>query len=285
MSFFSNLFGKQKCSFCGNEVSVLKRDSLINKEGYICKECLRKCSCLIKPGKFTKEELDNHIKYMEKQNELFEKAFEPAEKTRFMCVETGIEFADSLAMFTYISRESKKKIYKELFRYDQIKDYEPYMINNTAQDGKKYKEVGVKIKLNCYFDPSDKQFENNRSYHPYVYELIIPRHKNVDEFSNDPMLNYLDKLFGRYEDTSLVGSIKSSLAGTNKKRQQTKVAVEGIKTLGSLAKTKITNKEEDKEKLENNLDKFKNDSMNLISGNRSTYTKIANEVEDKIINK
>ena len=185
MGIFSNLFKKQECSFCGNEVSVIKRDALINKEGYICKECSKKCSALIKVGRFSKIQLDDHIEYMEKQNELFEKAFEPAKKERFMCVETGVEFADEIAMFTYISPITKKKEYKELFRYDQIKDYEPYMVNNTNQEGKKYSEVGVKIKLNCSFDPSNRQFEGNRSYHPYVSEIIVPnvRYSNLFEFS------------------------------------------------------------------------------------------------------
>lgn len=281
MGLFSNLFKKQACSFCGNEVGVLKRDALLNKEGYICKDCSKKCSALVKLGRFTKEELEEHMKYMEKQNELFEEAFVPCEKERFMCVETGVEFADEIAMFTFISPATKKKLNKELFRYDQIKDYEPYMINNSNQDGKKYSEVGVKIKLNCSFEPSDRNFKDNRSYHPYVSEIIVPRHKNVDDFSNDPMIKYLDKLFGRYEDTSLVGGIKSSLIGTNKERKQMKVAAEGLKALGSLAKSKVTGKEEDASKAKENMDVLKNDALDLATGNRGTYTKIANEIEKK----
>ena len=280
MGFFSNLFGKQVCSFCKSEVGPLKRDALVNKTGYICKDCLSECSSLIKPGRFTKEELEEHIKYMEKQNELFEKAFMPAKKEKFMCVETGVEFADEIAMFTFISPASKKRINKEVFRYDQIKDYEPYMINNSSKEGKKYSEVGIKIKLNCSFEPSDRKFKENRSYHPYVDEIKVPRHKNVDDFSNDPMMKYLDKLFGRYEDTSLVGGIKSSLVGTNKERAQMKVAAEGLKALGSLAKSKMTGK--DKDAAKENMETLKNDALDLATGNRASYTKIANEVEKKI---
>lgn len=285
MGLFSNLFGKKECSFCGNEVSVLKRDALVNKEGYICKECSKKCSSLVNLGRFTKSQLEEHMKYMEKQNELYEKVFNPiSNKEKFKCVETGVEFADEIAMFAYVSPKANKKDYKELFRYDQIKSYEPYMINNNSQDGKKYSEVGVKIKLNCSFDPSNKQFENNRSYHPYVEEIVVPRHKNVDDFSNDPMIKYLDKLFGKYEDTSLVGGIKSKLVGTNKERQQMKVASEGLKALGSLAKSKISGKEEDLAKAKANGEKFKDSALDLATGNRATYTKIANEVEEKIFN-
>lgn len=286
MGFFSNLFGKKECSFCGTPVGVLKRDALVNKEGFICKECSKKCSCLVKLGRFTKAGIEEHMKYMERQNELYEKAFMPVEnKQRFMCVETGVEFADEIAMFTYHSPKANKKIYKELFRYDQIKEYEPYTINNTNQDGKKYSEVGVKIKLYCSFEPSEQQFANSKNYHPYVEEIIVPRHKNVDDFYNDPLIKYLDKLFGKYEDTSLVGGIKSSLIGTNKERQQMKVAGEGLKALGSLAKSKITGKEEDAEKAKENAETLKNDALDLATGNRATYTKIADKVEKKYLDK
>ena len=285
MGLFSNLFGKKECSFCGNQVGVLKRDALVNKEGYICKECSKKCSCSINLGRFTKSQLEEHMKYMEKQNELYEKAFVPvSDKQRFMCVETGIEFADEIAMFTYHSPKANKKVYKELFRYDQIRDYEPYKIANTNSEGKKYSEVGVKIFLNCSFDPCDSQFSSNRSYHPYVSELVIPRHKNVDDFNNDPLIKYLDKLFGKYEDTSLVGGIKSSLIGTNKERQQMKVAGEGLKALGSLAKSKITGKEEDALKAKEKTEILKNDALDLATGNRASYTKIADKVEKKVFN-
>lgn len=285
MGFFSNLFGKKECSFCHNQVGVLKRDALVNKTGFICKDCSKQCSALINLGRFTKEEIDEHIKYMQDQNKLYEQAFEPvADKQRFVCVETGVEFADEIAMFRYISPKANKKTYKELFRYDQIKSYEPYTVNNTSQDGKKYSEVGVIIKLNCSFEPADKQFAGNRSFHPYVSEIKVPRHKNVDSFDSDLLIDYLDKLFGRYEDRSVLGGIKSSLIGTNKERQQMKVASEGLKALGSLAKSKITGNEQDAENAQNNLTNFKDDALDLATGNKASYTKTANAVEEKILN-
>ena len=288
IGFLSNLFSKKECSFCGTQVSALKRDALVNKEGYICKECSKKCSALVKVGRMTKEQVLEHIKYMEEQQKLFEEAFEPIDKSkkqRFVCVETGVEFADEIAMFRYISPAANKRINHELFRYDQIKNYEPYTINNNSQDGKKYSEVGIRIILNCSFTPDNKDKVGNRSYHPYVEEIKVPRHKNVDDFYNDPMMAYLDKLFGRYEDTSLVGGIKSSLIGTNKEREQMKVAAEGLKALGSIAKSKKTGKEEDASAARKNVEKLKNDALDLATGNRATYTKIANSVEKKILGK
>ena len=283
------LFSKEECAFCSNKVGFLKRKKLVNNEGYICKSCEMKCSALINVGRFTKEQILEHIKYMERQNKIYEDAFEDVskdKKQRFMCIETGVEFLDEIAMFRFVSPACNKRDNKELFRYDQIKSYEPYFVQNTnSQAGKKYSEVGIKIKLYCSFTPDNKDFIENRSYHPYVEEIKVPRHKNVDDFNNDPMMKYLDKLFGRYEDTSLVGSIKSSLIGTNKEREQMKVATEGLKALGSLAKSKMTGNEEDKEKLEENLNTFKNDAADLVTGNRLTYTKVANDVEDQIFKK
>ena len=288
MGFFSNLFSKQECSFCGNQVGVLGRDSLVNKEGYICKECLKKCSSLVKIGRFTKAQVEEHMKYMENQNKIYEEAFEgidKKDKQRFMCIETGVEFADQIAMFRYVSPAANKKIYNELFRYDQIKSYETYTVENTnTQGGEKYSEVGIVIKLFTSWGVGNEQFKGNRSYHPYVEEIKVPRHKNVNSYTSDPMIDYLDKLFGRYEDRSLIGGIKSSFVGTNKERQQMKVASEGLKALGSLAKAKITGNEEDAQKANDNMDALKNDAANLVTGNRTTYTRIANDVEDHILN-
>ena len=283
------LFSKEDCAFCDNKVGFLGRKKLVNGEGYICKECEKKCSSLINVGRFTKKDIEEHMQYMERQDKLYNEAFEPIDKKnkeRFMCVETGVEFADEIAMFRFVSPAANKKVYKELFRYDQIKNYEPYTVANTnSQGGRKYSEVGIVIYLYNSWTPDAKQFVGNRSYHPYVEEIKVPRHKNVDDFLNDPMMKYLDKLFGRYEDTSLVGGIKSSLIGTNKERQQMKVAAEGLKALGSLAKSKMTKDADDEENAKAKMEALKNDAADLVTGNRTTYTRIANDVEDQILGK
>ena len=160
------------------------------------------------------------------------------------------------------------------------------MIENTNNQGeKKYSEVGIIIKLFTSWGVGNEQFKGSRGYHPYVEEIKVPRHKNVDSYTSDPMIDYLDKLFGRYEDNSLIGGIKSSFIGTNKERQQMKVASEGLKALGSFAKSKITGNEDDVEKAKENLNTLKNDAADLATGNRITYTRIANDVEDRILNK
>ena len=97
------------------------------------------------------------------------------------------------------------------------------------------------------------------------------------------MIDYLDKLFGRYEDNSLVGGIKSSFIGTNKERQQIKVASEGLAALGNLAKSKITGNEEDAAKAADSMATLKEDALDMATHNRSSLAKTANEVEDRIL--
>ena len=109
------LFSKEECVCCGNKVGFFSRKRLVNKEGYICKDCEKKCSPLVNVGRFTKKDIEEHIKYMENQNKLFEEKFEKIEKDkkqRFVCVETGVEFADEIAMFRYLSPQANKKVYR-----------------------------------------------------------------------------------------------------------------------------------------------------------------------------
>ena len=198
------LFSKEECSFCEKKVGFLGRKIIANKEGYICKECEKKCSALINVSHFTKAELRKHMDYMEKQNKIYEEKFETIDKKdrkRFVCISTGIEFADDIEMFTYISPETNKKVYKELFKYDQIKSYEPYFKENkSSQNGKKYYEVGMVIYLNCsrpeFGEVHRKDIIYGRNVHPYVSEIKVPTKRDTDN-KNDYMSlkNQLDKIF------------------------------------------------------------------------------------------
>ena len=62
-----------------------------------------------------------------------------------------------------------------------------------------------------------------------------------------------------------------------------KVAVEGVKALGNLAKAKITGSENDSEKAQDSLNTLKNDAADFATHNRVSLTKIANDVEDRIL--
>jgi len=288
MGFFSELFSKQTCCFCDKQVGALSRKKLKDKN-FICKECEKNCSAFLDPCRFDTEYIKQHIEYMKKQDILYKKEFETLDKkkrARFVHEGYyGLEFADDIAMFEVIDPKAKKRNYKELFRYDQIKDYEIYAKPNTSTgDGqKKYSEVGIKIKMNCKIGMNgvgNSEIENRLS-HPYVEELNILCARNTDN-SNDSTwaIEHLNKIFGRASGT-VFGSIKESFTGTGHERQGYKAGADALKALGSLAKSKVTGNEEDAQKAKEKMEQAVDSGFAFMSENRSKYTQIANEVEKR----
>lgn len=278
------LFSKEKCEFCGKEAGMLGRKKLSDKK-YICKDCEKNCSAFMEPSRFDTEYLRTHMEYMRKENELYQKVFEPLskeQKDRFIHEGFyGIVFADEIAMFEIIDPKADKKNYKELFRYDQIKDYEVYKKENTAEGGKKYSEVGVKIKMNCRIGPTSVGMSDveKKLSHPYVQEIDILCEKNTDNTSNTSLIiGHLNKIFGRASNT-VVGAIKESIMGTEHERQGYKAGADALKAFGSFAKAKMSGNEEDAEKAKENINTAVESGFAYASENRSTYTKIADEVE------
>ena len=70
MDWLKGTFGKQTCAFCGNEVGMLKRTKIKNKE-FICNDCKRTCSRFIQVYRMTKDELLGHMEYMKRQEKLY----------------------------------------------------------------------------------------------------------------------------------------------------------------------------------------------------------------------
>lgn len=287
MGFLSNLFSKQTCAFCEKEVGALGRKKL--KDGnYICKECEKNCSAFIDPSRFDTEYIKKHMEYMKKQDILYKKEFETLDKKQKERIVRegyyGIVFADDIAMFEVVDPKASKRNYKELFRYDQIKDYEIYAKpNNSTEDGKKYSEVGVKIKMNCKIgmDAVGMSDIEKRLAHPYVEEFNILCERNTDhESGTNLIIGHLNKIFGRASGT-VFGSIKESIVGTEHERQGYKAGADALKALGSMAKSKITGNEEDAEKAKEKFEQAQESGFAYLSENRSKYTKIANEVEKR----
>lgn len=132
------LFSKEECCFCNQNVGILSRKKIRDKK-YICKDCEKNCSAFIDVSKFDSEYIKQHFEYMKKQDKLYKQEFEPLskeEKLRTFYQFNGIVFADSIAMFEVITPKTEKKNYKELFRYDQIKDYDIYTVLNNTENGK-----------------------------------------------------------------------------------------------------------------------------------------------------
>ena len=176
------LFSKEECCFCNQKVGMLSRKKLRDKK-YICKDCEKNCSAFIDVSKFDSEYVKQHFEYMKKQNELYKKEFASIPKEEKIFAEyqfNGLVFADSIAMFEVITSKTEKKNYKELFRYDQIKDYDIYTILNNQEGGKKYSEVGVKIEFYCKegINSVGMTEQEKAMAHPYVETIKIYYGKN-----------------------------------------------------------------------------------------------------------
>ena len=281
------LFSKEKCEFCGKEAGMLGRKKLSDKK-FICKDCEKNCSAFLEPSRFDTEYLTQHMEYMKKQDELYKKEFEPLskeQKDRFVHEGYyGIVFADEIAMFEVIDPKANKKNYKELFRYDHIKDYEVYKKENmSSEGGKKYSEVGVKIKMNCQIGPESAGMSDieKKLSHPYVSEFNILCEKNTDSTSSTSLIiGHLNKIFGRGSDT-VFGSIKESFTGTEHERQGYKAGADVLKAFGSFAKAKMSGSEEDAEVAKEKMNTAVESGFAYVSENRSKYTQIADAVQKR----
>lgn len=285
--FFSDLFSKQNCVFCEQQVGALSRKKLKDKT-YICKECEKNCSAYIDVSKFDNGFISNHIEYMKKQNILYEKEVAPLDKSkkeRFVSGWDGIIFVDSIGMFEVISPKYNKKNVKELFRYDQIQDFNYYNVENTStgEGQKKYSESGIEIIFRCPIDENgwtNNQVNGGR-LHPYVPKIRIPFEKNTDDANCGGLAKaHLNKLFGRASE-SLLGSIKEDFTGTGKERAQFKAGVDSVKALGNLAKAAIRKDAEGLDDAKNEMKNVATDMFNATFNFGARYTSIADEAEKR----
>lgn len=291
MGFFSNLFSKQKCELCSKEVGALSRTKL-KDDTYICSDCRKNTSAFINIQRCTIDGVKKHIDYMKKQNEFYEQQFATLpdkEVVRFVRIGyAGIVFADSLAMFEIINADTKKKNYKELFRYDQIKDFEVYAKENTgtAENQKKYAETGVRIIMDSAADIGNfsANEEEKKRLHPYATEFILPIARNVDYKDGGIVKNHLNKIFGRPDET-LFGSIKEKFTGTAHERAGYQAANDAVSALASLAKGKVSGNEQDMEIAKQKMNSAINSGMAYASENRTEYAKIADEAERNLMGK
>ena len=281
------LFSKEECCFCNQKVGMLSRKKLRDKK-YICKDCEKNCSAFIDVSKFDSEYIKQHFEYMKKQDKLYKQEFVPLskeEKLRTFYQFNGIVFADSIAMFEVITPKTEKKNYKELFRYDQIKDYDIYTILNNQEGGKKYSEIGVVIKLKCKIGINSVGMseQEKESAHPYVETIKINYGKNIDSDSwVKDAINHLDEIFlkePRFK--SFAKGVKESFAGTETEKRNMKQGAETLKALGSLAKAKMTGNEENMETAKANMKDTLANIANLATGNMLKYKEIADAAEKR----
>lgn len=280
------LFSKETCYFCNKDVGMLGRKKL-HDSNFICKDCEKNCSAFLEVSRFSVDFLQNNMEYMKKQDELYKKAFETLDKNDKIKIIGeafyGVVFADTIAMFEVINPIATKKNYKELFRYDQIKNYSIYTIPGGE---KKYSEVGVEIELNCKIglESSALTEGEKKISHPYCEKLRIVCAKNTDdenEIHANQVVRHLNELYGKASDT-VIGSIKESFTGTAKQKQEFNTAMSALKGLKGFAISKATDDEQEKKEAQEDMSKALQDVADLATDNVSKFTRIANEVEQRV---
>lgn len=275
--WFKKKFGKQTCAFCGQEVGMLKRDKIKNDE-FICNDCRRTCSQYIQVYRYTKDQLLDHMEYMKQQGKLVE-SISGLKGKRFP--DSGrqfIIFYDEIGMFRVYNSYKSSEYPIELFRYDQVAKYEPYLVETEPAEGgkeKEFKEGGVKITL-VGEQTNLSQLPKGLRAHPYVTGEITISIDKDNMIYVDNLIRHFDKIFGVNDDTKGLFQIGPT--------KQQKREGEALKAMGSMF-GEVIKAAKNGEVPEDAADKV-TDAMNKVddaaTGGLARYSRLADEAEEKI---
>ena len=290
--FFKNIFGKKTCAFCGGECGMLNRTKIKGDE-YICGKCDDMCSFHIQKYRFTKDELAGHMEYMKRSDRIYKEVILPniqkPERYPSATSRQGIEFFDDFGMFRIIdsSKDNKENYPKELFRYDQVASYEPYIEESeeTDENGKTKKvfgEGGIKITLVGGRDDTTTMRKGLRA-HPYITEEITVCFATNDR-EKENYLKYAENaiwhfnhIFGVNDDSKGLFSFGMS----TKEKRDLKAAVAFTKNAFDAVKVAKNGGEITDEKKAEIME-----NMNAIddaqTGGLAVYTRAADSAEAKI---
>lgn len=288
--FFKNIFGKKVCAFCGGECGMMNRTKIKGDE-YICGKCDDMCSAHIKKYRFTSDELRSHMEYMKRTDRLYNEvlAISNDRPDRYPSAtrRQGIEFYDSYGMFRIIDgdRDCNERYPKELFRYDQVADYEIYIEERDAEEPGKpkvFEEGGIKIRLVGAADDITK-LRPGMLAHPYITdEIKVCFAKNERE--REDYFKYADNVIFHFNRIFAVGDDSKGLFsfGMSKKEKRdllgavamTKTAIEAVKVASS--DEEIT--DEKKTEIEKNL----NTIDDAQTGGLAEYSRRADAAEAKV---
>lgn len=279
-------FKKQSCNFCDQAVGVFSRQKLTDG-AYICKGCQRECSAFVDLSLFDQADVAAHIGYMERQDKIVKQVFEPANPEKISGLEP-VFFADNIAMFRVQTSDSSKRDYQEVFRYDQIKSYEVFATEsrnvNPDNLGDKilYDYVGIKLVLYCdnpkLFLTGSPDTDGAGTKHPWVKELEIKVISNISEKEVDVAERKVRDLIEKFDEIFGVPKrrgIFSSLQPRNKNQiiSAAELADGFFKAVQSMSKGTSAS---------GGLELSQNALIDLISQNRSKYTRLADSAEQKI---
>ena len=289
--FFKNIFGKKTCTFCGGECGMLNRTKIKGDE-YICGKCDDMCSFHIQKYRFTKDELAGHMEYMKRSDRIYKEVALAGERPQRYPSATprqGIEFFDDIGMFRIIdgSKDGKEQYPKELFRYDQVSSYEPYIEESEeeTENGKKeivFAEGGIKITLVGGRDDTTTMRKGLRA-HPYITEEITVCFATNDREKENYLkyaenaIRHFDYIFGVNDDRKGLFSFGMS----TKEKRDLKAAVAFTKTAFDAVKVAKDGGEISEEKKAEIMG-----NMNAIddaqTGGLAEYTRRADAAEAKI---
>ena len=291
--FFKNMFKKQTCAFCGSECGVMSRTKIKGDE-YICSTCDDKCSRFIRKGRFTKDQLLGHMEYMKRSDRIYKEVIEPNDKSTINDILPhptkieGIHFFDDYGMFRicHASRDRKPEYPVELFRYDQVAGYEPYLDEREpSEPGKpmEFGECGIKLTLVGGLDVPD-EIRKGAQGHPYITDPIkVPYAKSASDKEKamhdlERTVIHFDNIFGVHDDRTALFSfgmskkekrdLKAGIAFANTFIDAVKVAKNGA---DSLTEDKVA-------EIQQNMDAM----ADAQTGGLAVYTRRANEAEAKI---
>lgn len=276
-------FGKQTCAFCGNEVGMLKRTKIKNKE-FICNDCGGKCSQYISKYRYTKDELLGHMEYMARQEKLYEQL-----EGKFSTVvpsatvKQSVEFYDDYGMFRIRDRDKDGRYAKEFIRYDQVAKYEPYLKESEpAEQGKPkvFDECGVDITLVGALDDMNRLQKGLRA-HPYITETIRVclnnKDKHIGELEVNQVIAHFNYIFGVNDDTKGLFSFGPT---TQQKREG-----EALKAMGGLFVAAVKTAKNGGEVSEEAKEQFADAMQKADDANTrglAKYTRLADEAEANI---
>ena len=275
--WFKKTFGKQPCAFCGNEVGMMKRDKIKNKE-IICSDCKRTCSRHIQVYRFTKDELLGHMEYMKRQGKLVESISALRGYRIPSASRQGIIFYDEVGMFRVYNSDKDDKYPMEMIRYDQVAKYEPYRIETEPTEPgkeKEFKEGGVKITLVGGQTDLSRMPKGLRA-HPYITgEITIQLDKNNMTYVEN-IIHHFDGIFGVHDDTKGLFSFGPT--------KQQKREMDAMKAMGGMFKEAI--KAAKTGEVSEDAAAKVADAMSKVddaaTGGLAKYSRLADEVEAKI---
>lgn len=288
--FFKNIFGKKACAFCGKEVGMMKRTKIKNKE-YICSDCDDMCSFHIRKYKFTKDELSGHMEYMKRCDKLFSEKVSQMKSVLYPSVysDMAIEFFDDAGFFRIRDRRYEgsggKKYPVELFRYDTVASYEPYLEESEPQEQGKpkvFEECGIKIKFVGTDDTSDVQ-RNGLRTHPYITDEVkivfanSERDRENCERYIDNAINHFDFIFGVHDDEKGIFGF-----GMSKKEKRDLAAMTSFAKIASEAVKVAKNGGEISEEQKESVLKDMNNLEDAQTDGLAAYSRKADALEETV---